>query len=444
MPTSTPPRRRRRGALLLTLALLSIPITAAGQAAAAPQTAQPPATSAADLVRVFLDCQHECDTEYLRQNVAFVDYVRDRTVADVHILVTTQGTGGGGTSWTLKFIGLSRFQGQDRTLTFTTPQTATSDDRRKEFARYFRLGLAGYVATTGAAGRLDVTYQAPDKQAQAAPADDPWDFWVFRVNGGGDMDGEQARQSRSLRVSFSASRTTEQWKINISGSRRTNKSTFEFPDEPTIVSRSHSWNVDGLIVKSLGPKWSLGLQTGASHSSFSNTDRSVNIAPGIEFDFFPYSESSRRSLTVQYKVGATYYNYREITIYDKLAETVPDHAITVSLGLREPWGSVSAFANFRQHLNHMDRHRSGVFGSTDVRLFKGFSFNLFAQYDRIKDQIGLQKGSISTEEVLLRLRQLETNYSYFMGFGISYSFGSIYNSVVNPRFGGGGGHFIFF
>ena len=426
------------------LALL-VPAGAAAQDPPPPVTAPAPAQPQAgttDLVRVFLDCQFECDTEYLRQNVEFVDYVRDRTVADVHVLVTTQGTGGGGRAWTLKFIGLGRFAGQDRTLTFSTPQTATSDEQRKAFARVFRLGLAGYAATTSAAPNLDVTFAKPEQQAQATSADDPWNFWVFRVNANGDMDGEQARKSHALSVSFSASRTTEQWKVNVSGSRRTNKSTFELEDEPTIVSRTHSWSLSTLIVRSLGPKWSFGIKSGASHSSFSNTDRSLNVAPGIEFDFFPYSESSRRSLTVQYTVGATYYDYRDVTIYDRLSETVPEHGVTVSLGLREPWGSVSAFANFKQHLNNLDRYRSGVFGSTDVRLFKGFSVNFFAQYDKIKDQIGLPKGVISTEEVLLRLRQLETNYSYFMGFGVSYSFGSIFNSVVNPRFGGSSGFFF--
>lgn len=422
--------------------VLAFALSGSAHAQPAPVSPQSTQTPAPALLRVFLDC-YECDTEYLRQNVAFVDYVRDRTVADVHVLVTTQGTGGGGMAWTVKFIGVGRFQGQDRTLTFNTPQTATSDDRRREFARVFRLGIAGYAADTPVAPQLDVTYRKPEQQAQATPAKDPWNFWVFRVNGNGNMDGEQARKSRSFRVSFSASRTTDRWKVNISGSRNTNRSTFEFEDEPRIVSRTHSWSVNTLLVKSLGPKWSLGMNAGTSHSSFSNTDHSVNVAPGIEFDFFPYSESTRRSLTVQYNVGATWYDYRDITIYDKLSETVPNHSVTLSLGLREPWGSVSAFANFNQHLNNADRYRTGVFGSTDVRLFKGFSFNIFGQYDKIRDQIGLPKGSISTEEVLLRLRQLQTNYSYFVGFGVSYSFGSIFNSVVNPRFGGSGGFFFF-
>jgi hypothetical protein len=84
-----------------------------------------------------------------------------------------------------------------------------------------------------------------------------------------------------------------------------------------------------------------------------------------------------------------------------------------------------------------------VSGSTDVRLFRGFSFNVFASYDKIRDQISLQKGSATRDEVLLRLRQLSTNYSYYLSFGFSYSFGSIYNNIVNPRFGGTGAIFFF-
>ncbi len=30
-------------------------------------------------------------------------------------------------------------------------------------------------------------------------------------------------------------------------------------------------------------------------------------------------------------------------------------------------------------------------------------------------------------------------YSYFFMFGLSYTFGSIYSNVVNPRFGSGSG-----
>jgi hypothetical protein len=421
-------------AALLSLALAEI------AHAQTPQT--PPQAQAAQtqspLLRIFLDC-NECDTEYLRQNVLFVDYVRDRTVADVHLLVTTQSTGGGGLEWTLKFIGVGRFAGQDRTLIFTTSQDATSDDQRKEFARVFKLGSVGYAADTLAAPKLDVTYTAPEAGAAAAPTADPWNYWVFRINGGGNANGEKTSQSRSFRVSFGASRTTADWKINIQGGRETSRSNFEVEDAEQIVSKQHSWNVNTLIVKSLGPQWSFGAELEASHSSFSNTDRLFGAAPGIEYDFFPYAESSRRSLTVMYKIGARRFDYRELTIYDKVGETVPLHSLNVSLGLRQPWGSIGASTTAVQHLNHTDRYRMSVFGSADVRLFQGFSFNVFGEYSKINDLIGLPKGAASTEEILLRIRQFDTNYSYFFHFGISYTFGSIFNTVVNPRYGGAGG-----
>jgi hypothetical protein len=137
-----------------------------------------------------------------------VDYVLNRDVADVHVLVTTQSTGGGGDAWTVKFIGVGKFQDQDRTLTFTTSSISTSDDRRKEFARVFRLGIVGYAASLSTTSQLDVT--APAKsEAAATPAKDPWNFWVFEVGGGGRMNGQSLDKSSSYFGDVSASRTTE-------------------------------------------------------------------------------------------------------------------------------------------------------------------------------------------------------------------------------------------
>src|SRR5687767_6176260 len=160
---------------LTSLVLAWLPTMALGQVAPAPLSPAPPsptAAAASDLIRVFLDCDR-CDGEYLRQNVGFIDYVRDRTDADFHVLVTTQGTGGGGTAWVVRFIGLGRFQGQERQLTFETESTASSDDQRRAFARTFQLGLVGYAAATSANSALAVTWTRPTVSA-AATTTDPW------------------------------------------------------------------------------------------------------------------------------------------------------------------------------------------------------------------------------------------------------------------------------
>lgn len=407
--------------ILFALLVCLLPISAAAQT--------PPALP----LRVYLDC-YECDTEYLRQNVVFIDYMRDRTDADLHVLVTTQSTGGGGSSWTVKFIGLGRFQGQDRTMGFTTPQTATSDDRRKEFARNFKLGLAGYAASTAVAPDLDITYRPA--AAAAAPKKDPWNKFVFRINGSGNFNGEASSKSHSYRFNFSSSRVTENWKMSYSASTSNSQTIFTLSSGEKVKSKSDNWSAGTTIVKSMGPHFSVGGRAGANHSSFSNTDRSIYFYPGFEVDFFPYKEFERRSLTIWYEVGPNFYNYRELTVYDKLKERVTKQQMDVSLRLRQPWGSMGVFSSISQQLRHPDRYSASVFGDTSVRLFKGFSFNVFAEYRKIKDQIGLPKGAATTEEILLQLRQLATDYSYSVSAGFSYSFGSIFNSVVNTRFGG--------
>ncbi|MGH2436182.1 MAG: hypothetical protein ACRDFA_04220, partial [bacterium] len=213
---------------------------------------QTPPLDAVPAVKVFLDCT-ECDTEYQRQNVTFVDYVRDRALADLHVLVTTQDTGGGGTLWVIKFIGLGHFQNQDRTFSFATAQRATHDNRRKEFARVLRIGLAGYAANSSIAPQLDVAWKRP-AGALATAETDPWNFWTFRLSANGNLTGEQSSTTHSYRVSFSSSRTTQNWKINMSANGNADKRVFVIGDDRRIESRRDSWTLSGLVVRSLGGK----------------------------------------------------------------------------------------------------------------------------------------------------------------------------------------------
>lgn len=55
----------------------------------------------------------------------------------------------------------------------------------------------------------------------------------------------------------------------------------------------------------------------------------------------------------------------------------------------------------------------------------------------IRDQFALAKKDFTPEEILTRQFQRATTYRYFANVGIGYTFGSIFNNVVNPRMGGG-------
>lgn len=434
--------RHRLTVGLLLFALVSAAHEARGQASSSDAPVAPAATAAAagaaagtGLLRVFLDCERFCDNEYVRQSVGFVDHVLDRTVADIHVLVTSQTSGGGGLSWTVRFIGIGRLQGQTSTLTFDTPSTATPDERRNAFLRIFRLGLASQAAATVAAPQLNVTWTAPrTPSGRAAETEDPWNYWVFNTRVNGSMNGESSTRSVSHNLFLTANRVTDKMKLTTSASMNTNKTTFEFDGSGDVVSRRHSWNVGGRAVKSLTPHWSTGVLASVSHSSFNNLDRAVSFAPAVEFNVFPYSESSRRSLTVYYANGVLLHKYTAETIFDRLEATYARHSVGSSLGLQQPWGQLNMSARFSQYLADLDRYNASLSSSADVRLFRGFSFNVFGSYERVKDQVSLRKGTASEQDVLLRLQQLATDYEYYLSFGITYRFGSIFNNIVNTRF----------
>jgi hypothetical protein len=415
--------------------------TDSAPAAAAQQepTAVKPARQEA--ARVFLDCER-CDEEFLKREVTFIDYVRNREDADVHVLVTTQQTGSGGTQFTLQFIGLGTFQGVDQSLTYSAPEMATDDEIRQGFARVFRLGLVRYAAETGAAGRLRITFDKPPDLAARPHIADRWNFWVFRATGGGEFTGEQSTSSKAISGTIQASRTTERWRHAFSADADYEESRFEIEEDEelnTVLSVRREIEVDGLVVKSLSSRWSAGLMASVESSTFRNYDLQLRVAPGLEFNFFPYSESARRLLTIQYTVGFDANDYREETVFGKTSEKLLDHELDIGLGLRQPWGTAVAELEFSQFLTSPSKYSIGAEGELGVRLFKGVSLTLVGEVLRPRDQIYLPLGDATPEEILLRQRQLATDYSYALEFGISYSFGSIFNNIVNPRFGGAGG-----
>lgn len=398
---------------------------------------QPPAERNGAL-KVFLDCSR-CDETYLRTEITFINYVRDRTVADVHVLVTTQATGGGGVEYTIRYIGLQRFKGVDQTLTYMAPQTSTPDETRRGFAATLRLGLVRYAAETPLASRIRVSFDAPPGSAPAAEVDDPWNFWVFRLSAGGNLQDEESTSERAFSSSFSANRTTERWKINLNGFGEYEREKFDLEEGETFTAISKHLQARAIVVKSLDERWSLGGTAIALSSTFQNYELRARFAPGVEYNFFPYSDSTHRLLTLFYTVGLQSASYREETIYARMSETLVDHQFEASLALRQPWGTASASAEVQQYLNEADKYRITAFGNLDIRLFKGFSVDVFGRASRRRDQLSLRRGDATTEEILVRQRELATGYQVEIGFGVSYSFGSIFNNVVNPRFRNVGG-----
>lgn len=408
-------------------------------AVAAPVRAQDaPTWGREGALRVFLDCS-ACDDNYLRTEITFVEYVRDRSDADVHLLVTTQGTGGGGIEYAIKYIGLGRFSGVDQSLKHFSPQTESADERRAGLAATLRLGLVRYASETPLAPRLKVSFDAPPKSAAAAPLHDPWNFWIFRIGSSGSLEGQESGHEQRITGSLSANRTTDAWKMNFNWSGNFAEEKFVLDEGETYTSVSRNVQANALAAKSLTEHWSSGVVGAYQSSIYSNYELRTRVGGGLEYDVFPYSESTRRILTLLYTVGWEHADYQEITIYGKDEEDLLDHRFETTLGLRQPWGSSSASFELVQYLSQPDKYRLSMYGNLNVRVFRGFSVDLFAEASRRRDQLSLRRGDATNEEILVRQRELATGYQYDFGFGVSYSFGSIFNSIVNPRFRNAGG-----
>ena len=84
----------------------------------------------------------------------------------------------------------------------------------------------------------------------------------------------------------------------------------------------------------------------------------------------------------------------------------------------------------------MDKYRAESYASVNLKVGKGLSLNVGGRVSWIRDQVSLPKGEATRDEVLVRQRQLATSYEYRVFVGMSYTFGSIFNNIVNPRFEG--------
>jgi hypothetical protein len=380
--------------------------------------------------RVFIDCS-SCDMDYVRQQVPYVNYVRDRFDAQVHVLITSQRTGSGGTEYTLVFLGREAFAGRNDTLRIAVTSTATEEEVRSALVRTLKIGLVPYVARTPVRDMISVQYVP---QASTEQVTDRWKNWVFRLSLNAFGNGEKSSRALNLYGTFSASRVTPIWKIRMSLHGTYTENRFEYGDT-RIFSYTRGRGFDALVVRSLGEHWSAGVRAGYSSSTYSNLAKQVYLSPALEFDIFPYSQSTHRELTIRYGIRAEQVRYLEETIFDRTSEQPWSHSLAITLTFKQPWGSTETTLRTSQYWHDLSKNRAELWNALNVRLFGGFNLYIVGSFSRIHDQLSLPKRGATKEEVLLQRRQLATNYSYFASVGISYTFGSIYSNVVNPRFG---------
>ena len=213
-----------RAALILLVGLVD-PVAPSRAGAQDPGTATP-----RQQLKVFLDCE-DCYADFLRTEVAFVDYVRDRNEADLHVLISEARTASGGVEHTLDFTGLQRYDKLTYALKTATTSSDTDDVIRRQLAAALRVGLLRVLTNEEVPPELQVTVRLGTEEQRPAVVGDRWNNWVFSLRGSASFQGEESSRERQLGASMSADRITPVWKISFGAELDHEREEFDLDEE---------------------------------------------------------------------------------------------------------------------------------------------------------------------------------------------------------------------
>ncbi len=386
-------------------------------------------TSRNGAIKVFFDCR-SCDMNYTRQEIPYVNYVRDVKEAQVYILVTDQDAGSGGDQFTYSFQGIGEFKGMNDTLVFTSSPDQTSAVIRQKRTQMLKMALMRYVVRTPLINEIDVVHNEGFETAEVI---DKWNNWVFEIRTSPRFNAEESYRNLNLSNSFTISKITPDIKFDLDFDQSFNRQQFIEDDDYETFTRS-SESVNLLFVKSLGDHWSAGIRWDLRSSTQSNYDLRHTFEPAIEYDIFPYSEATHKQLRFLYSVGYEYSNYIDTSIFNIMEEHRLSQEISVAYQVQEKWGSINLSLYGSNYFHDFSKNTLAVDGFIRIRLIKGLSFSINGEARYINNRLNQRKGDLSEAERLLRLKQQATSFEIGGSLSINYTFGSIYNNAVNPRF----------
>ena len=389
-----------------------------------------------DVPSVFVDCQsNECFEQYLKQEVTYLDYVFDRQVADVHILVTDQNASAGAREVQCVFIYQEELNIQVDTIIYYREANVSDLERQKQFVSTVKQGVLPLLVRSDLADKITYEVEAPQESVSSdSIVKDPWNYWSFEVGLNLNVSGESSFMQQGFNTNIAASRIRKESKTNIFTWYSYDESQFTLSDGEVVESFNRRFGFFGRHVWSINDHWSYGFTGFVGSSTFENLDLEINSRAGIEYNIYPYSDNSTRRFTLRYSNGATHNNYTDITIFDELEETRWQHGVDIEFNQNQEWGTLSFDVEFDQFLHNLNLFSLSLNPNIELNIVKGLSLEFGGFISFVSNRINIAKGDVSDQDIILQNRQLDTNFSYFSFFGFSYRFGSQNNNIVNPRF----------
>ena len=382
-------------------------------------------------IKLFLKCS--CDSNYIRDQINYIDYVRDQEDANIILEVYGDPNGNRG-KYSIYFIGKNNFIGMDDKLSFESHPKMTNDEIRSGLKDKIQRGILKYLVKTTDINDLNISITKPESNISDNDSliVDKWKNWIFEISASGYYEKESSRKVNDFNGRFEVNRYTEDWRIETT--LRFFKRIEEFLSETNNFKSSRVYKgAYGKIVRSISDHWSTGIFYGLSEDSYENIKFSNNFSPAIEYSIFPYKDVVRREMVLEYKIGYRKNNYQSKTIYGKNDEFLGTHSFAFKTRYRQNWGDIYSRFSFFTYLHDNSKNRLTFDNYLNIRIFEGFSLRLGAEIRFIRDQINLAAGQASIEDLLLQQRSIATDFYNEFRLGLTYTFGSAFNNIINTR-----------
>jgi hypothetical protein len=382
--------------------------------------------------RVFLQCPEECFESYLHETLSYFDFVRAPDLADLTLLIVRQPAANGGERFTV-----SATNGKPALETarmFTAEASATDHDKREQLLQVAMRALHSALADTPHERAFEL--RLPTRTGrELSVLEDPWDYWVLAPELKGSAEGESGYYWAELTGALTMRRITDASKLRLRGAYTRTMTGYHLDDdEGWLRGNVYRWEARGVYALSIDRHWALGPTVVVRASEFENLEAHVHGGPLLEVNLFPYVESQTRQLRAAYQVGAWYNDYFERNVGDKTQETRAYHALSLIADFNQPWGSVQWAGQVNSFIDDPELYRLSTGATITLELFQGLAIGLEGHAAYVRDLVNLRGREISDEEIILWTAQQYTEYIFEAGVSFVYTFGSIHNTVVNPRF----------
>jgi hypothetical protein len=387
--------------------------------------------------KLFLSCPQQCFEPYLRQELSFFDVVRDPHLADVTLVIVRQPSAGGGERFSV--TPATRRGASDAPpmpiprAIVAAPGTAAHAARE----RLLRLVL-GVLYTELIGTEYEDAFQLslPTRGGAAlSTLADPWNYWVVTPELSGEGDGGSGYFSIEGTAALTLRRITSLDKVRLRGAYVRRWSGFRLEDGSRIRGDVSGWDTRTVYARSLAEHWALGVVATGRSSEYENLQGHIHGGPLAEYNLFPYSQNASRQVRLAYQAGVWANWYFEENEAQRLREARPYHALSLIVDVNQPWGSIQWVGQANSFLDDPERYRLSSGAVLSLRLFEGLAVNFEGKAALVRDLINLRRRTIRDEELLLWTAEQPTDYTFEGKLAITYTFGSVHNTIVNPRFG---------